>query len=129
MRYATAPASPRFNVTANALSSTAILVNWDMVPPMERNGIITEYQVLYQHLDTLTGVIGAEMMERVSSMETSVVLSGLEESAFYVISVRARTTEGEGPSSDHMIVKTLEHGKLSVKHFGNKFILSISLPL
>ena len=95
---------------ATATSPSNITVVWGEVDPIDQNGIITEYQVLYQRLDTLTGVTGTEMMERVSSMETSVVLSGLDESAFYVISVRARTTEGEGPSSDYIFVKTMQHG-------------------
>ena len=111
MRYATAPASPRFNVTANALSSTAILVNWDMVPPMEQNGLITQYQVLYQPLETFGEAIGED-----TAFATGMTanLTGLQENVAYRISVQAYTSEGEGPYSDKVTATTNEDGKLTI---------------
>ena len=96
-------------VTVN--SSTTITVTWDSVPPIDLNGIITMYEVLYEPLETFGGAIGPVFM-RVSGTEFSAILSDLEEFVMYNISVRAYTIVGEGPFSDSMIVMTPEDGKL-----------------
>ena len=71
------------------------------------------YEVLYQPLETFGGAIGPELM-RVSGIEMSAFLSGLQEFVSYNISVRAYTSVGEGPQSDGMLLMTLEDGKYTV---------------
>ena len=106
----TAPASPPENIIATVLSSTEILVNWDSVPSVYQNGIITMYEVLYQPLETFGGAIQT-LSRNLSGTEMSVVLTDLEEFVYYNISVRAYTSVGEGPYSDDVTVRTNENGK------------------
>ena len=87
-------------------------MTWEAVPPIDQNGIITMYEVLYEPLETFDGAIGPEFV-RVMGTERSVILSNQEEFVSYNISVRAYTSVGVGPSSDAMIVMTPEDGKLS----------------
>ena len=93
------------------LSSTTIEVNWDIVPPIDQNGIITMYEVLYQPLETFDGAIGP-LTRNVSETEMSVVLMDLQEFVSYNISVRAYTSIGNGPYSELFTDMTLEDCKL-----------------
>ena len=105
------PASPPDNVAVTVNSSTTIMVTWDSVPPIDQNGIITMYEVLYEPLETFGGAIGPMFM-RVPGIQLSAVLSDVQEFVSYNISVRAYTSVGDGPFSDSMIVMTPEDGKL-----------------
>ena len=71
------PASPPDNVTALVNSSTTIIVSWDIVPPIDQNGIITMYEVLYQPLETFEGAIES-LTTNVSASDMSVVLIDLQ---------------------------------------------------
>ena len=90
------------------VSPISINVNWDMVPPRDKNGVITIYQVLYQPLETFGGAIGPLT---VNVTELTADMTDLEEYVHYTISVRAYTSAGEGPYSDGVVVITLEDGK------------------
>ena len=107
--YITAPASPPDNITADSTSSTSIMVSWDEVPLIDRNGIVTVYEVLYEPLETFGGAI---MAMTVNATNTSTTLTGLQEFVEYNISVRAYTSEGPGPYSEEVNEMTLEDGKL-----------------
>ena len=104
------PASPPENVTVLVNSSTTIEVTWDIVPPIDQNGIITMYEVMYQPLETFNGIISTQTMN-VSGTEMSVFLIELQEFVNYNISVRAYTSVGAGPYSDEVTVLTLQDGK------------------
>ena len=104
------PASPPENVTVVVNSSTTIEVTWDIVPPIDQNGIITMYEVMYQPLETFNGNISTQTMI-VSGTEMSVILMELQEFVNYTISVRAYTSVGAGPYSDEVTVMTLEDSK------------------
>ena len=103
----TVPASPPDNVRAISVSSTEIMVTWDIVPLIDQNGVIPMYEVLYQPQETFDGSIG-DLTVNVSAPEMSVVLMDLEEYVNYTISVRAYTSVGEGPYSDGIIELTNE---------------------
>ena len=103
------PSEAPGNVTASALNSTSIMVRWEVLPPAERNGIITVYEVMYQPMETFGDAIGTEMMN-VSGSEMSVVLDGLEEFVVYNISVQAYTSVGPGPYSNEVPVRTTTDG-------------------
>ena len=92
------------------MSSTEVLVMWDIVPPIDQNGIITMYEVMYKPLETFNRNISTQTMN-VSGTEMSVVLMELQEFVNYNISVRAYTSVGAGPYSDEMTVMTLEDSK------------------
>ena len=84
-------------------------MTWDSVPPIDQNGIITMYEVLYQPLETLSGTLET-LIRNVSMMEMSVVLTDLQEFNSYNISIRAYTSVGEGPYSEDLTATTLENG-------------------
>ena len=91
-----------------AVSPTSIMVTWDMVPPIDLNGVITMYEVLYIPKETFGGALGPHTMN-VST--TSALLDDLQEFVNYTISVRAYTSAGEGPYSDGVTVVTFEDGR------------------
>ena len=103
-----APASPPSNVTATVISPTSIMVTWDMVPPIDQNGVITMYEVLYEPLETFGGAIGPLTS---NSTAMSLLLTGLEEFVNYNISVRAYTSVGAGPYSEDITEMTSEDGE------------------
>ena len=91
-----------------AVSSTSIYVIWDIVPPIDQNGIITMYEVMYQPLETFNGNIATNT---INLTNMSVLLTDLQEFVNYTISVRAYTSMGAGPYSDEVIVMTFEDSK------------------
>ena len=101
------PSAPPDNVVATAESSTSILVNWEEVPAISQNGIITQYEVMYEPLDTFGGQIATQSM---NTTNTFILLNNLEY-ADYNITVRAYTSEGEGPFSTAVTVRNSEDGK------------------
>jgi len=104
------PAASPDNVTATVLSSTSVNVSWDIVPPIEQNGPIVIYEVMYTPLTTFEGQIGTVNM---NSTQFSMVLTELEQDVEYNISVQAYTVIGPGPfSSPGSIVRTFEDGKI-----------------
>ena len=103
------PASPPDNVTAMVESSTTIAVMWEEVPPIDQNGVITQYEVMYTPLETFGGTLESDTVN-VSGSNMSVVLMGLEEYVNYTISVRAFTIVGAGPYSMAVTELTPEAG-------------------
>lgn len=98
------------NVRSQVLSSTVISVAWDEIPPIDRNGIITLYEVFYVPLETFGGLISPEM---VNTTDLSYELVGLQEYVNYNISVRAYTRVGSGLYSAPITNETLEDSKLA----------------
>jgi hypothetical protein len=84
------------------------MVTWDIVPPIDQNGVITMYQVLYEPLETFGGAIGPL---DVNVTELTSDLTDLEEYVNYTISVRAYTSVGAGPPSDGIVEMTDEDSK------------------
>ncbi len=105
-----APASPPQNVTATVLSSTEIRVNWEEVPEVDQNGIITEYEVMYEPLMTF-GMLNTTTR---TTRNLFILLNGLQEYVEYNISVRAYTNDGAGPYSVGVVRRTFEDGRLTV---------------
>ena len=92
---------------ATVMSSTEIMVTWDIVLPIDQNGVITMYEVLYQPQETFNETI-EEMTVNVTELTAN--LTDLEEYVNYTISVRAYTSVGEGPYSEGIIELTNEDG-------------------
>ena len=88
-----------------AESSTTIAVMWEEVPPIDQNGVITMYEVMYTPLETFGGTLQSNTTT-VSEPALSVVLMGLEEYVNYTISVRAYTSVGMGPYSEDVTILT-----------------------
>lgn len=87
-----------------------IYVAWKEIPPIDRNGIITNYEVLYEPLcENLTA-------ESINTTNLSLIIVELEEFAHYNISVRAYTSVGPGPFSVPITNQTEEHGKATLDY-------------
>lgn len=97
-----------------AESPTEISVTWDIVPLIDQNGIITQYEVLYTPLESFGGAIGPVTVVVVPT-DTSVILTNLEEYVFYNISVRAFNDVGSSDYSAALLERTLEDGKYSIR--------------
>ena len=81
-------------------------MTWEEIPPIDRNGNITSYEVLYEPLrDDLTA-------GSINTTNLFMTIVELEEFANYSISVRAYTSVGPGPYSASIISQTEEDGKL-----------------
>ena len=102
--FSTAPTGPPGNVSAEVLSSTEIRVSWEEVAEIDRRGIITEYEVMYEPLMTF-GVLTV-LSNRTSNQ--FIVINGLQENTEYNISVRAYTSVGPGPYSAGIVNRTFE---------------------
>ena len=99
-------------VQATAISSTDIEVTWEQVPPSDRNGFITYYEIFYEPLITFGGVLTSASVNISSRSPRSVILSDLQEFVDYNISVRAFTEVGAGPFSPVETERTFQDGKL-----------------
>lgn len=95
------------NITATSLSSTTVHVTWEEVAPIDRNGIITTYEVLYEPLQTFEVL----MSIAVNTTNLSILLVELHPFVIYNISLRAYTSMGNGPYSESIAERTLEDRK------------------
>ena len=105
------PGSPPENVTAMAESSTTIAVMWEEVPPIDQNGVITMYEVMYTPLETFRGTLESNSTI-VSGSDLSLNLTGLEEYVNYTISVRAFTIVGPSNGSIIVTAETFPDGNI-----------------
>jgi len=75
-----------------------------------RNGIITNYSVVYQ----LDGSLNSSVMVTTNSNSTSLVLHDLTHSSTYHVMVAANTKAGTGPYTTAVIGKTLRLGNYCI---------------
>ena len=107
---------------ATVVSSTEIIITWGIVPPIDKNGVITMYEVLYQPQETFNGAIG-DLTMNVTAPNMSVVLINVEDYVNYTLSVRAYTSVGEGPYSEGIVELTNEDGNMEHLIFAVMLIL------
>ena len=101
MTIPTAPSAAPTSVSVYAMSSTAITVEWEVVPCIEQNGDITGYTVCVLEsgeMERVEDVVGDDVNE--------VTISELTPSTTYSIQVAAVNSEGTGPYSDLIIIDT-----------------------
>ena len=103
------PNAPPDNVQALTSSSTTILVTWDPVPEIDRNGIVTQYEVEFNQ-STFTDISSSNLITTNGSV-LIVELQRLEEYTEYSVRVRAYTSVGPGPFSVTVVTRTLEDGE------------------
>ena len=85
-------------------------MNWSEVPAIDRNGIITQYEVVYEPLETF----GGQLVTRTNITDNStfeILLENLQEYVQYNIRVRAYTQVGDGPFSSTITIRTSQAGK------------------
>ena len=107
-----APSNFPQSLTVVALSPTSLNVSWQPVPAIDRNGIITQYTVDFDPVQTFGGQLMNESMV-VDASESYVILEGLQEYVEYNVTVRASTVAGDGPDSPRVRQRTLEAGEIS----------------
>uniref|UniRef100_A0A8B9TCV8 Sidekick cell adhesion molecule 1 n=1 Tax=Anas platyrhynchos TaxID=8839 RepID=A0A8B9TCV8_ANAPL len=101
------PSAPPENVSAEAVSSTQILLTWSAVPESEQNGLVLGYKVCKWNLDS-----EAKSQIVRGNHTQSCLLSGLRKYVLYEIQVLAFTRIGDGvPSSPPVIERTKDDGK------------------
>ncbi len=88
------------------MSATEIAVSWAEVLQIERNGIITLYEVTYSPLESYHDRNSTFQ----NTSDLSIILTGLHEFANYSIQVRAYTNIGPGPNSNQQFERTNEAG-------------------
>ncbi|XP_063270838.1 protein sidekick-1 isoform X2 [Prinia subflava] len=98
------PSAPPENVSAEAVSSTQILLTWAAVPESEQNGLILGYKILYKARD----LDSEPRSHTVRGNHTqSALLSGLRKFVLYELRVLAFTRIGDGvPSSPPVTERT-----------------------
>ena len=94
------------NVMAIVESPTEIRVSWEEVPAIDRNGVITMYEIQFVPLETFGGQITSDTVNTSNGSVLMMVLTGLEEYVEYNISVRAYTSAGPGPYSVGVVERT-----------------------
>lgn len=99
------PGAPPMNVTAVAVSPTAVRVSWQPPPAERANGRIAYYKLLCVE----SGRGDSEAMV-VKLNQTSFVLDELRRWTEYRIWVLAGTSVGDGPASYPVTVRTHEDG-------------------
>ncbi len=100
--------SPPLDLTTVVISSTAVHCSWSELPEIDRNGIITEYQVQYTPLIDCNGI--AAGLSSGPGNSTQLVVEGLQENVLYSFSVRALTSAGPGPYSNGVANTTTQDG-------------------
>ena len=89
------------------MSSTVVLVNWENVPAIDQNGILTSYEIMFEPQE-FTDTLNTTFLNATSMF---VMFPNLEEFVEYNISVRAYTSVGPGPFSPVVTNRTLEDSK------------------
>ncbi|KAF7243112.1 Protein sidekick-1 [Varanus komodoensis] len=98
------PSAPPENVSAEAVSSTQILLTWAAVPEAEQNGLILGYKVLFRAKDA-ESKLSSQVVR--GNLSLSVLLAGLRKYVLYEIQVLAFTRIGDGvPSSPPVLERT-----------------------
>ena len=87
-------------------------MTWVEVPVIDKNGIITNYEVQFEPLQFTETLMTSTM----TTTNLSIVIDSLEEYVEYNISVRAYTSVGPGPYSDPVTERTLEDGNSLLLH-------------
>ncbi|XP_077460380.1 sidekick cell adhesion molecule 1b [Stigmatopora argus] len=99
------PSGSPVNVTADAVSSSKILLTWSPVPQTKQNGAILGYKVLYSETDSdnPSSIVLVE-----GDRNTSLLLGELRKYTLYTLQLLAYTRMGDGPPSSPVLLRTKE---------------------
>ncbi|XP_055488596.1 receptor-type tyrosine-protein phosphatase S-like isoform X21 [Leucoraja erinacea] len=116
-----------FPQNTHAISSSATSIELKWQPPVlaERNGLITEYILLYRDINSPNNPIEIS----VASPETTLKLTNLKPDTTYDIKVRAHTSKGPGPYSPSVQFRTLPLDPVFAKNFHVKAVMKTSVLL
>ncbi|XP_065834466.1 receptor-type tyrosine-protein phosphatase delta-like [Oscarella lobularis] len=94
-----APSAAPEGLTVTSITSTSLNVKWSQVPEDSRHGVITGYDLKW-------GRKGGPITEIASTSTRAHMLSRLDEFSEYNMSIRAKTSAGNGPWSDWISNRT-----------------------
>ena len=89
-----------------------MLVTWNLVPLIDQNGIITEYEVEFNQ--STFEEVSTSNTTTVNSSSLMLQLTDLEEFVEYSVRVRAFSSVGAGPYTPVERAKTLQGRKFSL---------------
>ena len=84
------------------MTSTSFIINWPMIACIERNGVITNYTVIFQEQG------GAVIPGEVNVMDRTFTASGLTPHTNYTFRVAGVNSNGTGPYTNVMLILTDE---------------------
>ena len=87
-----APSGKPQNITGGALNSTSILIQWDGLDCLDRNGVITGYKI-YQSIDYLQLLLPTKYVNT-----SSFTVTHLFPRSNYTFQVAAVNVNGTGPN-------------------------------
>ena len=96
------------NITAITLSARTIAVSWNEISPIDQNGLIVAYEVLYIPEKNFNGILSSQA---INITDTIGVLENLVPFVNYNISVRGFTAAGAGVWSEPVIATTHQDRK------------------
>ncbi|XP_041641485.1 protein sidekick-1 [Cheilinus undulatus] len=99
------PSGSPMNVSAEAVSSTGILLTWTALPLAQKNGVILGYKVMYIEKESEISP-SVQVVEGEKSM--TMFLGGLQKYTLYSLQVLAYTRIGDGPPSNPILLRTKE---------------------
>ena len=106
------PTGTPSNVTVSSVNSTTLLITWTPPTPSARNDIILGYIVTAKNLQSSRNIT-------IPTYHKSVYLYNLQKDTNYTITIASYNTEGKGPDSKPVHIKTNKEGKVLL------FIISI----
>ena len=86
-------------------TSRSVSVSWDTIECIERNGVITDYTVVFQEQG------GAVIPGEVNVMDRTFTASGLTPHTNYTFRVAGVNINGTGPFSDSITILTETEGE------------------
>lgn len=100
------PTGVPLNVSGSAINSTAIVINWKLPAPEDRNGNITGYSLIIEEVDT-------NVTTTYNTVLTQLIVAFLQPYSDYKCQIAAETSVGTGPYGDAITIRTLPDGKLN----------------
>ena len=104
MHFLSVPSGPPLSVIAVASSPRSVFLSWDPPSILQRNGIITGYQVR-----VIVAESGRQFEDTVETTYYNVTTS-ITPYTTYNLAVAARTVNGTGPFSNMTTARTLQDG-------------------
>ena len=101
------PSASPINLLASVLMSTSVLLTWDPPPLSDRNGIITEYNIIFIE-------VGSSNVQLFTTTTNKLNVSMLSPYTLYNFALSANTSVGMGPLSNYTTFHTLQDSKNSL---------------
>jgi hypothetical protein len=106
----TVPGGAPVNFSAQGMSSTSVKLSWHEPEKAQRNGEITMYEISYYKTSDPTQTYD------VNSTTLNKIIEGLDMNSDYLFQIKAYTSQGAGPWSARLPVRTFGQCKSHAQH-------------